>query len=220
VPVRSLILRTLVDVARVSASAAQAQRSHSPGAKMRRVEALKPRVSFADLQRMPEDGNRYELYDGELRVVPSPLPIHEIVKRRLLEALIRHAATTGGEAFDAPFDIVLSEHDVVQPDLLYFGPEAAARIPLREHVRFRPDLAIEVLSPSTARVDRGRKLDLFARHLLPEYWIVDPDSQAIEVWVLRDNEYTEPAVWRNGRREALTQPGLIVDLGRLFYGLA
>jgi len=186
---------------------------------MRRVEALKPRVSFADLQRMPDDGNRYELHDGELRVVPSPLPIHEIVKRRLLEMLIRYAATTGGEAFDAPFDIVLSEHDVVQPDLLYFGPEAAARIPLREHVRFRPDLAIEVLSPSTARVDRGRKLDLFARHLLPEYWIVDPDSRTIEAWVLRHDEYTDPVVWRTGRRAAFTQPGLVVDIEHVFAGL-
>ena len=61
----------------------------SDDARMRRVDAVKPRVSFADLQRMPDDGNRYELYEGELRVVPSPLLWHQIVSGRLYEALVR-----------------------------------------------------------------------------------------------------------------------------------
>lgn len=79
------------------------------------MEGLKRRVSFADLQRMPDDGHRYELYDGELRVIPSPLPIHEVVKHRIREQLVRYAAVHGGQVFDAPFDIALSEYDVVQP---------------------------------------------------------------------------------------------------------
>jgi Uma2 family endonuclease len=152
---------------------------------MRRVETVKPRVSYADLQRMPDDGRRYELYDGELCVVPSPLPIHEIVKLRLLERLLRYARRYGGKVFDAPFDIVLSEYNVVQPDLIYFGPESARRIRLHEHVRFAPDLAIEVLSPSTAGIDRGRKRDLLARYRVAEYWIVDPDRRQVEQYLLQ-----------------------------------
>src|SRR5687767_5681643 len=68
---------------------------------MRRMEGLKRRVSFADLQRMPDDGNRYELYDGELRVVPSPLPIHQIVVMRLLDVLVEFSRRAGGQVFTA-----------------------------------------------------------------------------------------------------------------------
>src|SRR5829696_7489949 len=135
---------------------------------MRRVEGMKRRVSFADLQRMPDDGRRYELYDGELCVVPAPFPIHQLVVRRLLETLLAFSRTSGGQVFNAPFDIVLTDYDVVEPDLIYFGPEAASRIRPKEHVRFPPDLAIEVLSASTQRIDRGRKSDLLARHHVPE----------------------------------------------------
>jgi Uma2 family endonuclease len=95
-------------------------------ARMRRVEAAKRRVSFADLQRMPDDGNRYELYDGELRVVPAPLPIHQRVAARLHLLLAEYAKSAGGEVFFAPFDIVLTEYDVVEPGLMYFGPDPDA----------------------------------------------------------------------------------------------
>ncbi|MGH9346069.1 MAG: Uma2 family endonuclease, partial [Vicinamibacterales bacterium] len=161
---------------------------------MRRVEALKPRVSFADLQRMPEDGNRYELYDGELRVVPSLLPRHEIVRGRIHEALIDYRRQWGGLVCSAPFDLVLSEFDVVQPDLIYFGPVSATRINLDEHVRFPPDLAVEVISPSTARFDRGHKRDLLARYALPELWIADPRRRRLECSVLLNSRYPEPAI--------------------------
>ena len=130
---------------------------------MRRMEAVKPPVSYADLQRMPDDGNRYELYDGELWVVPAPLPRYQRVAQRLFIALSELTARAGGEVFMAPFDIVLSEYNVVQPDVIYFGPESARRIRPDEHVRFPPDAAFEVLSPSTARNDRGRKRTLLAR---------------------------------------------------------
>src|SRR5688572_9831206 len=119
---------------------------------MRGVEATRRRVSFADLQRMPDDGNRYELYDGELRALQAPIPIHQRVAGRLFLLLTEYAKSAGGEAFYAPFNIVLTEYDVVEPDLMYFRPEKAARIKPLQYVRFPPDLAIEVLSPSTTRV--------------------------------------------------------------------
>jgi Uma2 family endonuclease len=187
---------------------------------MRRVDTVKPRVSYADLQRMPDDGRRYELYDGELCVVPSPLPIHEIVKRRLFERLLRYARRYGGEVFDAPFDIVLSEFDVVQPDLIYFGPESSRRIRLHEHVRFAPDLAIEVLSPSTAGIDRGRKRDLLARYRVPEYWIVDPDRRQVEQYLLRQHRYGEPVILLAPQTlESTAARGLRIRLAHVFKGL-
>jgi Uma2 family endonuclease len=186
---------------------------------MRRVETVKPRVSYSDLQRMPEDGHRYELYDGELCVVPSPLPIHQIVAQRLFLVLHDFTTRAGGAVFVAPFDIVLSEYNVVQPDVLYFGPDSARRIDLHQHVRFTPDLAIEVLSPSTARNDRGRKRNLFARHGVPEYWIVDPDAKRVEVSILDSGSYGDPIVESSRQFASMTAPGLVVDLDALFVGL-
>ena len=183
------------------------------------MEGLKHRVSFADLQRMPDDGNRYELYDGELRVVPSPLPGHQIVSIRLVEALIEHRRVHGGVVVAAPFDIVLSEHDVVQPDVVYFGADAARRIRPDEYVRFVPDLAIEILSPSTAHIDRGYKRDLLARYGLREYWVVDPQSRRIEVSVLEGRDYRAVVMIEQGSVQSPTIAGLSVSLASLFNDL-
>ena len=112
---------------------------------MRRMEAVKPPVSYADLQRMPDDGHRYELYDGELWMVPSPFTRHQRISRRLFLALDVAAVRNGGEAFFAPLDIVFSEYNVVQPDLVYFGSESAQRVPANAAVRFSPDAVFEVM---------------------------------------------------------------------------
>src|SRR6266550_9384987 len=186
---------------------------------MRRVEAVKRPVSYADLQRMPDDGNRYELYDGELDVVPSPFPIHQRVAQRLFIALFEFASDVGGEAFMAPFDIVLSEYNVVQPDVIYFGPESARRIRPDEHVRFPPDAAFEVLSPSTARNDRGRKRDLMARYRVPEYWVILPKERAIEISRLTNIGYGEPLVIASGRASSSIIQGFELDPDRLFANL-
>jgi len=82
------------------------------------VKAAPPRVCFADLERWPDDGRRYELYDGEVYVVPSPLPLHQVVSARLHLALDEYTRAHGGIVLYAPLDIVLTEFDVVQPDLL------------------------------------------------------------------------------------------------------
>lgn len=129
---------------------------------MRRVDAVKPRVSFADLQRMPDDGNRYELYDGELCVVPSPLLRHQIVSQRLLLGLVEYATSHGGQVVQPPMDLVLSDYDVVQPDMMYFGAATAAHLNPDDWIRVRPDIAIEVLSPSTARQSNAQASNIRA----------------------------------------------------------
>ena len=115
------------------------------------VETVRPRLTFADLERMPDDGRRYELYDGEVVVVPSPLLRHQIVQHRLTELLCAYAREHGGLAAGAPLDIVFSEHDVLQPDVVYFSPEHMHLLDPDTAIRHPPDLCVEVLSPSTAR---------------------------------------------------------------------
>jgi len=182
---------------------------------MRRVDAVKRPVSFADLQRMPDDGNRYELYDGELWVVPAPILLHQIVIGRLHVALVEHVRQHGGACFVAPLDIVLSEYNVVQPDVVYFGPETVARLDPLEYIRVPPDAAFEVLSPSTARNDRGRKRTLMERFGVREYWVIDPRGQSIEVSRLNGG-YAEPLVIRDGRCTSAVIAGFEIDLSDLF----
>jgi Uma2 family endonuclease len=183
------------------------------------MEAMKQRVSFADLQRMPDDGNRYELYDGELHVVPSPILLHQLVARRLYDLLRDYMSLAGGHVFFAPLDVVLTEYDVVEPDLIYLGPGKAAQLQLNDWVRVPPDLAVEVLSPSTKRIDRGRKSELLARHRVPEYWLVDPDAGSLEVRLEQDGRYPDPMVWTSGRYDSQTLQGLTVEIEPLFVRL-
>jgi Uma2 family endonuclease len=148
------------------------------------VKAAVPRVGYADLERWPEDGRRYELYDGEVFEIPAPLPIHQVVLGRLHLALSGYVQAHGGTVLLAPLDIVLTEYDVVQPDLMLFTRARDHLLRLRAVTRHAPDLAIEILSPRTESNDRGRKLRLLARHGLREYWLVDPDAPAIEIYTL------------------------------------
>ena len=89
------------------------------------VKLERPRVSFADLQQAPEDGRRYELYDGEVFVVPAPIPLHQIAVQRFAELLRVYSRSHGGLVFLSPIDIVFSEFDVVEPER---GSESADRI--------------------------------------------------------------------------------------------
>jgi Uma2 family endonuclease len=145
------------------------------------VKAAQERVSYADLERWPEDGRRYELYNGEVFEIPSPILLHQFVLGRLYLTLSAYVQVHGGSVFVAPLDIVLTDFDVVQPDVLMFMPEREHLLDMHKVTRHAPDLAVEILSPGTARNDRGRKLRLLERHRVQEYWLVDPDGPSIEV---------------------------------------
>jgi Uma2 family endonuclease len=153
------------------------------------VERVRPRVSYADLERAPEDGRRYELYDGEVFVVPAPIPRHQVVQHLLTEALRERCRQHGGFAVSSPIDIVFSDYDVLQPDVVFFRPDRAHLVDLDHAIRHAPDLCVEIVSPSTEATDRGRKLQVFARYGVPEYWVVDPVAEVIEVHRLEASGY-------------------------------
>lgn len=146
------------------------------------MKAADPRVSYAELATWPDDGRRYELYGGEPIVVPAPLGRHQGVVIELVRLLLEHQATAAGRVFVSPIDIVLSPYDVLQPDVVWFGPERARMLDPDEAIAVVPDLAIEVLSRSTEMRDRGRKMRLLGRYGLPEYWIVDPRQHRLEIY--------------------------------------
>jgi Uma2 family endonuclease len=153
------------------------------------MELQRRRVSYDDLAQMPEDGRRYELYNGEVFVVPSPMLRHQVVGMRLWRMLDDYATGTGGLAVSSPIDIVFSDYDVVQPDIVFFTASSLRSVRLDKPIRRPPDLAVEVLSPSTASNDRGRKMRMFHRYGVAEYWIVDPIAENIEIYRLAESAY-------------------------------
>jgi Uma2 family endonuclease len=173
------------------------------------MEMVRPRVSYADLECMPEDGRRYELYDGEVFVVPAPILRHQIVSQRLWWILDDYAKRSGGLAVISPMDVIFSQFDVVQPDVMFIHASRLNSVSLDARIQQAPDIVVEVLSPSTASNDRGRKMRMFLRYNVPEYWIVDPVAERIEIYSLAGTEY---GLARSVSGEALVQSAVLSDL--------
>ena len=141
---------------------------------------VKRQWTVADLQDLPNDGNRYEVIDGELLVTPSPAWPHQRAVGELHLELATYLATQRvGYVFVAPADVVFSPKRGVQPDL-FAVPPADGRCPKSFEEAKGLLLAVEILSPSTARADRVKKRNMFREEGVPEYWIVDLDARTIE----------------------------------------
>ena len=142
-----------------------------------------PSITWRDVQQMPDDGNRYEAIEGDLYMTPAPTTRHQRVSKRLQYALDRILERPGlGEVFVAPYGVEFpATGEGVQPDIVFVARERYEMI-TEAGIVGAPDLVVEILSPSTAGRDRTIKLRLYERHGVREYWIVDPDEAAIDVW--------------------------------------
>ena len=176
-------------------------------------EPLGPRSGLGpyrrpDYERLPDEP-RHELLYGRLYVTPSPTARHQTVSLLLSHRLDALAREIGGMVFTAPLDVALADHTVVQPDLLYLSPERQHRV--QERVEGAPDLAIEIISPRTARRDRGEKLRAYAELGVQEYWIVDPAARQIEFLTNRDGRFQVELPLDGVYRSPLL-PGIVLDL--------
>lgn len=171
-----------------------------------------------DLRALPDDGNRYEVIDGELFVTPAPIWRHQDAVARLQRLLADYLAREPiGYAYHAPADVEFSSTRLVQPDVfvvpLVHGRRPRAWVDVRMLL-----LACEVLSPSTARADRVAKRRLFREESVPEYWIIDVDARTIERSTpaeSRPEVLTEQLQWWPG---GATEP-LVIDLASYFAGV-
>ena len=178
----------------------------------------KPWIKFTvkDYMSTPE-GKRYQLLDGEMILAPSPNTRHQRILISLASALRVFAEANGvGEVFLAPYDVVLSNHDVAQPDILFVS-NSRSSIVTEANIQGAPDLVVEILSPGTATYDRGYKQALYSRHSVREYWLVDPDAETVDVLAAGAQALLLHATHRRG--ESLTSPllaGLSIDLAQVF----
>jgi len=176
---------------------------------------LKQRLDYGDYAGIPADGLTYEILDGELYVTPAPSPMHQRVSKRLQRQLEAYFEARGlGEVFDAPIDLILTLHDVVQPDLVVVTD--AARVSARG-IEGPPTLVVEVLSPSTRDRDRGVKGRRYAALGVPHYWLVDFDAPRLECFRLDGTAYV-PSVEGQGdaRVSHPDWPGLEIALAELW----
>ena len=153
---------------------------------------VKPLLTIADLDAMPEDdGNRYEIIEGELFVSCSPGLTHQIVATNLVTLIRSYLKTNPIGVVVATPGLVLSNISGVIPDVVFFLHEQRATIVTDERLTAPPLLVIEIVSPGSTNVRRDRvaKFNLYAKHGVPEYWIVDPKQLQIERYVMRGGSF-------------------------------
>jgi len=182
------------------------------------METAKRVWTYADLQRMPEthDGRRYEIIDGDLVVSPSPRKRHQRASGHAFLVLAREIEDAKlGIVFHAPFDVVMSNTRVVVPDLVAVRADRMHLVEDRG-IFGAPDLIVEILSPSNRRYDRGRKRRLYAAVGVPEYWIIDPIEQTIELLILADNRYALDGAFTPGDRMTSAVFPIRIDVAEIF----
>ena len=182
------------------------------------VIETRTRLTYQDYLNLPESDDRFELIDGELYMTPPPIPEHQGFLGELHVALHTFVRENRlGRVYFAPIGVVLSEDDVFQPDLIFISNERLHIINWGHAVQGAPDLAVEVLSPSTARRDRTLKRERYARFGVREYWIADIVARTIEVNVLSGDEFTTIGVYGDG--DVLVSPlfpGFSMDISDAF----
>ena len=178
----------------------------------------KAKLTYEDYAKTPDD-ERWELIDGELFMSPSPKRAHQRNQSKLGSRMSFFAEKNDlGEVYFAPFDVVLSEHDTVQPDLLFVSKDRL-HIITADNVQGAPDLVVEIRSPSTARQDWTTKRDLYERQGVKEYWLVDPEAATIAVLRLDDGELKVVSLYAES--DILTSTvleGFSVALADIFQG--
>jgi Uma2 family endonuclease len=171
------------------------------------------KLTYEDYALLPEDGLRHEIIDGEHYVNPAPNTQHQIVSFNVAFALRAYVKPRGlGSVFIAPYDVVLSDTDVVQPDVLFVSTAQMARI-TAANLQGAPDLAVEVLSPSNRHYDEVVKRKRYDALGVAEYWVVDPERATVRVHrrdgglvrVETDDPLTTPLI-----------PGFSVTLAEIF----
>jgi Uma2 family endonuclease len=176
---------------------------------------LKRKLDYSDLRATPNDGKRYELIRGDVFVNPSPNPIHQRVSSRLQRQLEDYFhARRLGEVFAAPIDLILTDHDVFVPDLLVVSDPGHIS---KRGIEAPPLLVVEILSPSTRRVDRGLKSRRYAELAVEHCWIVDPVRERVECYRLESGSY-QLRLEAEGTT-ALSHPdwdGLVINLDALW----
>lgn len=177
------------------------------------------KLTYDDYVLFPEDGLRHEILDGEHFVTPRPTPRHQMISGSLHGLLARFVHQKRlGRVLAAPLDVVFSQHNVAQPDLVFISNVRIGLIG-EAYISGAPDLVIEILSPSTRRTDELVKRSLYESFGALEYWLVDPDRRTVQVFRRSGSSFGPAAVLSAEAGECLTTPllpGLAIQISEIF----
>ena len=172
------------------------------------------KLTYDDFVKMPDDNLRREIIDGELFVTAAPFTRHQRIVGQLYFRIRQYLEENrAGEIFVAPVDVLFSDFDVVEPDLVFVAA-SDSRIVTRKNLQGAPTVVIEVMSDPA--MDRRRKKQMYEKFGVAEYWIVDPDASSIEVYVLHEGRFQDPVTYTPG--QALTSerlPGFVFSISEL-----
>ena len=178
------------------------------------------KLTYDDFVLFPDDGKRHELIDGEHYVTPSPNRKHQKISGNLFLLigtwLEQHPI---GQIYFAPFDVIFTMFDVVEPDLIYMSNERAARVLTDANVKGAPELVVEIGSEGTRGRDETIKRRLYERAGVSEYWVVDPEIDVVRVYRRGTDGFKRPIELTAEDNDVLTTPllpGLSLPLARIF----
>ena len=179
------------------------------------------KLSYQDYILFPSDGKRHEIVDGEHHMAPSPEIRHQEISRNLALIIASYLRENKlGKLLYAPCDVVLSNWDIVVPDLIFIAKENE-KIVTKKNIRGVPDLVVEIISPASKRYDLVMKRKLYERFGVKEYWIFDPEKERVEVYTLSesDRRFLEPKIYEHDQvMESSLFPALKINLTEVFSG--
>lgn len=186
---------------------------------MAAVQLERP-LTYDDLLAMPDDLNHYEIINGVLLVSPAPNRAHQLTSIRLFRVLDAFTERHGlGDIYYAPVDVRLTPFSVVEPDLLFIRTKRLAIYTEKGVVEGPPDLVVEIVSPSSTRIDAIDKAALYASAGVPEYWLTNPETKTFRLLILGSDGTYHDAEAADGRFQSTVIPGLVIDPEELFRGL-
>jgi len=167
---------------------------------------IEPLMTVDDLDTMPDDGNRYEIMEGELFVSRAPGLPHQLVITNIIGCFLRYLEKNPiGRIVTTP-GLILSRHSGVIPDLVFYSHARGDEIIWHERLNAAPEIVIEILSPGRENLARDRvaKRKLYDKHHVKEYWIVDIENRSVEIYRLANQSLELHATLRNN--DELTSP--------------
>lgn len=176
----------------------------------------KKRITYNDYI-LIDDDNRYEVFHGELRMVPAPSMDHQGVSAYLFCLICMFVKGKGlGRVYNAPVDVVFDDDEVYQPDIVFVKGERRSIIK-KNAIHGAPDLVVEIISPSSTFYDTVEKKEVYRKYGVQEYWVVFPGEKGIEVLTLEKQGYLEFSKARKrGIVKSKILAGLEVDLNEVF----
>lgn len=162
---------------------------------------------------LPETNQPHELIHGELIVSPAPKPHHQRLVLRIVNAV--QDSMSEGEVFVSPLDVYIDGH-ALQPDVVWIAPNSQCVIGADGYHEGPPDLVVEIVSPTSRRRDRADKYDIYEQAGVREYWIVEPESQFIEVYVSENQKFSRQGVYAHGTQFQSPTLNAAIDVSRIF----